>query len=38
MDIYNVLKYGQGLSDEEIAEVLKDWDLIEEKDKENCPL
>ena len=37
MDIYNVLRYGQGLSDEEIAEVLKDWDLIEDKDKTNCP-
>lgn len=38
MDIYNVLRYAQGLSDEEIAEVLKEWDLIEDKvDKTDCP-
>lgn len=38
-DIVSVLRYGEGLSDEEIAEVLKDWDLIEEKvDKASCPL
>ena len=31
MDIYSILRDCDGLSEEEIAEVLKDWDLIEDK-------
>lgn len=36
--IYDMLRYGQGLTDEEMDEVLKDCGLIEEKvDKTECP-
>lgn len=35
--IYDMLRYEQGLTDEEIDEVLKDFGLTEDKDKTECP-
>lgn len=36
MDIYNELRYAQGLTEEEITELLKEWGLLEDKEKTYC--